>query len=105
MGQHVSQQANMLIRKWLRLFEHEVGGDCRRSVERGRALSLDQRVLLGEEPAGGVWIVRWRRTSRRHRGEKRGKGDLDESDRHLVKADFRYDEEQDDFHCPGGQIA
>ena len=34
------------------------------------------------------------------RGEKRGKGDLDESDRHLVKADFRYDEEQDG----GGQI-
>ena len=38
------------------------------------------------------------------RGEKRGKGDLDESGRHLVKADFRYDEEQDGFHCPGGQM-
>ena len=38
------------------------------------------------------------------RGEKRGKGDLDESERHLVKADFRYDEERDGFHCPGGQM-
>ena len=38
------------------------------------------------------------------RGEKRGKGDLEKSDRHLVKADFRYDEERDGFHCPGGQM-
>ena len=38
------------------------------------------------------------------RGEKRGKGDLDASKRHLVKADFRYDEERDGFHCPGGQL-
>ena len=39
------------------------------------------------------------------RGEKRGKGDLDASKRYLVKADFRYDEERDGFHCPGGQTA
>ena len=38
------------------------------------------------------------------RGEKRGKGDLEESERRLVKADFRYDEERDGFHCPGGQL-
>lgn len=28
---------------------------------------------------------------------------LEESNRRLVKADFDYDEEQDCFHCPGGQ--
>ena len=38
------------------------------------------------------------------RREKRGKGDLVESERHLVKADFRYDEERDGFHCSGGQL-
>ena len=38
------------------------------------------------------------------RGEKQGKGDLEESERHLVKADFRYDEQRDGFHCPGGQL-
>ena len=38
------------------------------------------------------------------RGEKRGKGSLEASDRRLVKADFGYDEERDGFHCPGGQL-
>ena len=37
-------------------------------------------------------------------GEKPGKGDLEESERHLVKADFRNDEKRDGFHCPGGQL-
>ena len=38
------------------------------------------------------------------RGEKADPVSLEESDRRLVKADFRYDEERDGFHCPGGQL-
>lgn len=37
------------------------------------------------------------------RGEKSHRSELEDSDRRLVKADFRYDEEQDCFNCPGGQ--
>ena len=38
------------------------------------------------------------------RGEKPAKTGLEDSDRPLVKADFRYDEARDGFHCPGGQF-
>jgi transposase len=37
------------------------------------------------------------------RAEKSGKSGLDESDRKLVKADFKYNESEDHFTCPGGQ--
>ena len=37
------------------------------------------------------------------RGEKSHQAELEDSDRKLVKADFRYDEEHDCFNCPGGQ--
>ena len=37
------------------------------------------------------------------RGEKSHQTELEDSDRQLVKADFRYDEEHDCFNCPGGQ--
>lgn len=37
------------------------------------------------------------------RGEKRGRTELDESNRKLVKADFEYNETDDSYTCPGGQ--
>ncbi len=37
------------------------------------------------------------------RGEKSHQTELEDSDRQLVKADFRYDEAHDCFNCPGGQ--
>jgi transposase len=39
-----------------------------------------------------------------NRGEQDHRTALDDSGRKLVKADFRYDPEEDCFHCPGGQI-
>ena len=85
-GQHVSQQANdsQEVAQALDEVERSVAGEA----EPG------QRVLLGEEPAKVEAYIAT------DRGEKRGKGDLDESDRHLVKADFRYDEE---FTVPAGR--
>ena len=41
---------------------------------------------------------------RRNQRSKSRSTFVDESERHLVKADFRYDEERDGFHCPGGQL-
>ena len=38
------------------------------------------------------------------RGEKPAATGVEDSDRPLVKADFRYDEARDGFHCPGGQF-
>ena len=93
-GQHVSPGGCPGSGSWMRWRRRAVG--CRRS-ESG------PRVLLGEEPAGDVGSEGGSLPAT-DRGEKRGKGDLDASKRHLVKADFRYDEERDGFHCPGGQL-
>ena len=38
------------------------------------------------------------------RGEKPAATGVDDGGRPLVKADFRYDEGRDGFHCPGGQF-
>ena len=38
------------------------------------------------------------------RGEKPAATGVDDGGRPLVKADFRYDEARDGFHCPGGQF-
>ena len=38
------------------------------------------------------------------RGERAAKASVEDSDRPLVKADFRYDEGRDGFHRPGGQF-
>ncbi len=39
-----------------------------------------------------------------NKGEKTQSVELNESKRKLLKADFRYDEDADRFHCPGGQV-
>ena len=39
-----------------------------------------------------------------NKGEKKPKESLEENNRSLVKADFKYDEKNDEFICPGKQI-
>ena len=97
-GQHVSQQAND---------QGEVGQALDEMEESSGGLpdklSLDNGYYSGEN---------LREVSKREveaymatdRGEKAAAEELESSDRPLVKADFRYDEERDGFHCPGGQL-
>jgi hypothetical protein len=97
-GQHVSQAANdsQEVSPALDEVEEATG----RLPEK---LSLDNGYYSGNnlQEVSDRQVKAYIATDR---GEKRGKGDLDESERHLVKADFRYDEERDGFHCPGGQM-
>ena len=97
-GQHVSQQANDAREVSPAL--DEVEATTGRVPER---LSLDHGYYSGKnlqelsDREVEAYVVT-------DRGEKAGQGSLEESDRRLVKADFRYDEERDGFHCPGGQL-
>ena len=97
-GQHVSQQAND-FREVSPALE-EVEATTGRVPEK---LSLDNGYYSGKnlQELSDREVEAYVATDR---GEKAGKGDLDESDRRLVKADFRYDEQRDGFHCPGGQL-
>jgi hypothetical protein len=97
-GQHVSQQANDYREVSPALDEVE--------ATTGRVpgkLSLDNGYYSGKnlQELSDREVEAYVATDR---GEKAGKGGLDESDRRLVKADFRYDETRDGFHCPGGQL-
>ena len=97
-GQHVSQQAND-SRQVSRALE-EVETSTGRLPQK---LSLDNGYYSGQN----LQEVQDRKVDAyiaTDRGEKRGKGSLEASDRRLVKADFGYDEERDGFHCPGGQL-
>ena len=97
-GQHVSQQANDAreVAPALDEMEETSGGLPEK-------LSLDHGYYSGKnlQELSDRKVEAYVATDR---GEKLGKGGLEESDRRLVKADFRYDEEQDGFHCPGGQL-
>jgi transposase len=97
-GQHVSQQAND-YREVSPALE-EVQATTGRVPEK---LSLDNGYYSGKnlKELSDREVEAYVATDR---GEKAGKGDLEESDRRLVKADFRYDEQRDGFHCPGGQL-
>ena len=98
MGQHVSQQANdsQEVARALDEMEETSG----RLPEK---LSLDNGYYSGKnlQEVSDRQVEAYVATDR---GERRGKGELEESERRLVKADFRYDEERDGFHCPGGQL-
>lgn len=97
-GQHVSQQANDFreVSPALDEVQATTGGLPKQmSLDNGYYSGKNLQELSDREVEAYVAT---------HRGEKAGKGDLDESDRRLVKADFRYDEERDGFHCPGGQL-
>ena len=98
MGQHLSQQANDAQEVAPALDEVE-----ETSGRLPEKLSLDNGYYSGKnlQETSDRKVEAYIATDR---GEKRGKGDLDASKRYLVKADFRYDEERDGFHCPGGQL-
>ncbi len=97
-SQHVSQQANdsQEVARALDEMEETSG----RLPEK---LSLDNGYYSGKnlQEVSDRQVEAYVATDR---GEKRGKGELEESERRLVKADFRYDGERDGFHCPGGQL-
>ena len=95
-GQHVSQQANDAPELAPALDEVEAT-----SGRLPEQLSLDHGYYSGKnlQEVSDRQVEAYLATDR---GEKPGKGDLEESNRRLVKADFRYDEERDGFHCPGG---
>ena len=97
-GQHVSQQANDYREVSPAL--DEVEDTTGRVPEK---LSLDNGYYSGNnlQELSDREVEAYVATDR---GEKAGQGSLEESDRRLVKADFRYDEERDGFHCPGGQL-
>ena len=97
-GQHLSQQANDAQEVAPALDEVE-----ETSGRLPEKLSLDNGYYSGKnlQETSDRKVEAYIATDR---GEKRGKGDLEESERRLVKADFRYDEERDGFHCPGGQL-
>ena len=98
MGQHVSQQANDSQEVAQALDEvEETSGRLPEKLNLNNGYYSGKNLQEVSDRQVEAYIAT-------DRGEKRGKGDLDESDRHLVKADFRYDEERDGFHCPGGQM-
>jgi transposase len=96
-GQHVSQNAND---------QKEVAEGLASIEENAEKLpdnmSLDNGYASGEnlealEQSEVTAFVAMGREDKNHPES------LEESNRKLVKADFRYDEEQDCFHCPSGQ--
>ena len=96
-GQHVSQQANDMqeVKPALESIEDSTGSLPER-------ISLDNGYMTGsnldtfDESPIDAYIAT-------NKGEKIHKDSLDESNRQLVKADFDYDEKQDQFICPGDQ--
>lgn len=97
-GQHVSQQATDVQEVKPALNEvAETTGDLPEtmSLDNGYYSGKNLQELSDRKVEGYVAT---------DRGEKKARTELDASDRRLVKADFRYEEERDGFHCPGGQL-
>ncbi len=97
-GQHVSQQATGVREVKPALDEvQESTGDLPEtmSLDNGYYSGTNLQALSDRKVEAYVAT---------DRGEKKAKTELDESDRRLVKADFRYDAQQDAYECPGGQL-
>jgi hypothetical protein len=96
-GQHVSQNANdkQEVEAGLESIKENTG-------QMPEKMSLDNGYESGAnlEALTESGIDTYLATGR---GEKTAGELLEETDRSLVKADFRYDKEEDCFHCPGGQ--
>ena len=97
-GQHVSQAANDQGEVGRALDELEAS-----SGRLPDKMSLDNGYYSGDnlQAVSDRGVEAYIATDR---GEKPAKTGLEDSDRPLVKADFRYDEARDGFHCPGGQF-
>lgn len=96
-GQHVSQNSNdkKELEPALKSVEDATG-------QLPDKLSMDNGYLSGDNleivQTSGVdtYIAT-------HKGEKKNKITLNESDRRVLKSDFEYDEADNSFNCPGGQ--
>lgn len=97
-GQHLSQNANdkQELKPALEQVKETTGElPDKLSADNGY-MSGDNLEALNEIPVA-VYIAT-------DKGEKKNKIPLSESERKLVKADFDYNEEENTFTCPGGQI-
>ena len=97
-GQHLSQNANdkQELKPALERVEQAAGKlPDKLSADNGY-MSGDNLEALDESPVD-VYIAT-------DKGEKENKIPLSESERNLVKADFDYNEEENTFTCPGGQV-
>jgi len=97
-GQHLSQNANdkQELKPALEQVKETTGElPDKLSADNGY-MSGDNLAALDEIPVD-VYIAT-------DKGEKENKIPLSESGRKLVKADFDYNEEENTFSCPGGQI-
>jgi transposase len=96
-GQHVSQNANdkQEVEAALESIKENTG-------QLPEKMSLDNGYESGKnlEALGKSDVEAYVATGR---GEKTPNESLEETERALVKADFRYDKDEDCFHCPGGQ--
>ena len=97
-GEHVSQSANDQREVGRALDELEAS-----SGRLPDKMSLDNGYYSGDNlrSVSDRGVEAYIATDR---GEKPAKTGLDDGDRRLVKADFRYDEDRDGFHCPGGRF-
>ena len=97
-GQHLSQNANdkQELKPALEQVKETTGElPDKLSADNGY-MSGDNLEALDESPVD-VYIAT-------DKGEKKNKIPLSEAERKLVKADFDYNEEENTFTCPGGQI-
>ncbi len=97
-GQHLSQNANdkQELKPALEQVNETTGAlPDKLSADNGY-MSGDNLEALDESPVD-VYIAT-------DKGEKEKKIPLSESERKLVKADFDYNEQDNTFSCPGGQI-
>jgi len=96
-GQHVSQNAN--DKKELEPALEEVKKTTEQLPDK---LSMDNGYLSGDnlETAENSGVDTYVAT---HKGEKKNKIALEDSERKLVKSDFEYNETDNSFSCPGGQ--
>ena len=96
-GQHVSQAANdkREVASALESIEAATGRlPDKMSLDNGYMSGANLDTLEKAQVDGYIAT---------DRGEKHGRTSLDESNRKLVKADFKYNETDDSFTCPGGQ--
>ena len=97
-GQHLSQNANdkQELKPALEQVKETTGESPDKLSADNGYMSGDNLEALDESPVD-VYIAT-------DKGEKANKIPLSESARKLVKADFDYNEEENTFTCPGGQI-
>ena len=97
-GQHLSQNANdkQELEPALEQVEETTGTLPEKLSADNGYMSGDNLEAL-DESSVDVYMAT-------DKGEKRNKIPLEESERPLVKADFEYNEKENSFSCPGGQV-